>query len=80
MPKKSNTNHNREWTPADEKKLRKLARQKLPARLAAPHLGRSVGAVKFKAMVLGVRFRAINQPPGVQLARARRERRKAARR
>ena len=54
------------WTPADVKKMRQLAKAKLSARLAAKELGRSTGAVKFKAMTEGVRFRAINQPRGVQ--------------
>lgn len=65
MPPKK---HNAPWTPADLKKMRALAKAKLSARLAAKELGRSRGAVAYKAMVEGVRFRAIKQPPGVQKA------------
>jgi hypothetical protein len=62
MPK----NNLKPWTPADLKKMRALAKAKLSARLAAKELGRSRGAVAYKAMVEGIRFRAINQPRGVQ--------------
>lgn len=58
--------HNAPWVPADLKKMRELARKRLSARLAAKALGRTTGAVKYKAMVEGVRFRAINQKPGTQ--------------
>lgn len=67
--------HNAPWTRADLKKMRALARAKLSARLAARELGRTTGSVKYKAMVEGVRFRAINQPKGVQKRLARRRRR-----
>ena len=74
---KSNTKHNAPWTSADLKKMRALARSKKSARLAAIELGRSPGAVKYKAMVEGVRFRFIDQPAGVQTRIARRKRRTA---
>jgi hypothetical protein len=69
--------HNAPWTPADLKKMRQLAKQRMSARLAARELGRTTGSVKYKAMTEGVRFRFINQPKGVQkrLARAGRRRR-----
>lgn len=73
----SNRKHNAPWTSADLKKLRALARAKKSARLAAIELGRSAGAVKYKAMVEGVRFRFIDQPAGVQTRIARRKRRAA---
>ena len=57
---KSARKHNAPWTPADLKKMRQLAKQKLSARLAAKELGRSTGAVKYKAMVEGIRFRFIS--------------------
>lgn len=77
MSTKNPKKHNAPWTPADLKKMRQLARAKLSARLAARELGRSTGSVKYKAMTEGIRFRFIEQPPGVQrkLARARRRRR-----
>jgi regulator of protease activity HflC (stomatin/prohibitin superfamily) len=71
--------HNAPWTPADLKKMRALAKARLSARLAAKALGRSTGAVKFKAMVEGVRFQFINQPQGVQQRLARRNRRQRRR-
>lgn len=62
----------RPWTPADLKKLRKLAADGNSARDAAIVLGRTTGATKFKAMVEGIRFHAINQPIGPQKKLARR--------
>lgn len=69
--------HNQEWTRNDVVRMRALAKEKKSARQAARELGRSTGAVKYKAMVEGVRFHFINQPEGVQrrLARANRRRR-----
>lgn len=66
--------HNREWTPYDIKRMRSKARAGLSAREAATELGRTVGAVKYKAMVEGIRFRAIKQPKGPQLKLAVRRR------
>lgn len=63
------------WTPADMRRMRELARQRKSAREAAKVLGRSRGAVAYKAMVEGVSFRAINQKPGVQKRRFRKARR-----
>lgn len=75
MPTNNLRKHNEPWTPADLKKMRALAKLKLSARLAAGRLGRSTGSVKYKAMVEGIRFSAINQPKGVQRRLARRNRR-----
>jgi hypothetical protein len=63
------------WTAADLKKLRAKAKERASARQAAKVLGRTTGAVKFKAMVEGVRFHAIEQPRGVQVKLASRRRR-----
>lgn len=71
----STRKHNAPWTSADIKKMRALAKARMSARLAAKELGRSPGAVKYKAMVEGVRFRFIEQPAGVQTRLARRRRR-----
>lgn len=67
----------RDWTPAENRKLRQLARQGLSGREAGKVLQRTRGAVAYKAMVLRVSFHKINQPKGVQkrLARQRRRRR-----
>ena len=72
---KSSRKHNAPWTSADLKKLRALAKGKKSARLAAVELGRSTGAVKYKAMVEGIRFRFIEQPVGVQAKIARKRKR-----
>lgn len=71
--KKKRPRHNRAWSAADLKKLRTLARARLSARLAAQKLGRTTGAVKYKAMVERVRFTFLRQPRGVQMAIARRK-------
>jgi hypothetical protein len=52
----------KEWTATDVAKLRSLAKAKLSARAAAEKLGRTRGSVAQKALLLGVSFRAINQP------------------
>jgi hypothetical protein len=62
----------RPWTPADLKKMRALAEQGLSSRLAAVKLRRTRGAVAFKAMNEGIRFRSIAQPAGVQRKPAQR--------
>jgi len=55
-----------EWTPADVRRMRALAKAKKSAREAAEILGRSRGAVAFKAMKVGVSFHAIDQKRGTQ--------------
>lgn len=57
------------YTPADLKLLRQCARQKMSAREAAKVLGRTRGAIAYKAMVEGIHFSAIKQPRGVQRRR-----------
>jgi hypothetical protein len=61
MAKKKAARHMREWTAADMKKLRSFSKAKLSARVAAEKLGRSAGAVRYKAMMEGVSFRSINR-------------------
>jgi hypothetical protein len=51
----------RAWSAGDMKKLRQFARLKVSARVAASKLGRSPGAVRYKAMMEGVSFRSINR-------------------
>ena len=65
-------NDNTPWKPADLAKLRDCAKRKLSSRQAAAELGRSTGAVKYKAMVEHIRFHAINQPRGTQRRPAQR--------
>lgn len=76
---KRRSQHNAAWTPTELKKLRALARARMSARLAAAELGRTTGAVKYKAMTEGIRFRFIEQPQGVQKRLARRTKRGATR-
>jgi hypothetical protein len=52
----------KEWTATDVAKLKSLAKAKLSARAAAEKLGRTRGSVAQKALLLGISFRAINQP------------------
>lgn len=66
MTKKKGKRHNREWSENDMLVMRAGAKIKMSAREVAGKLGRSTGAVKYKAMVLGIRFRNINQPKGAQ--------------
>jgi hypothetical protein len=63
---------NEPYTPADLKVMRDCARQKMSARQAAALLGRTRGAVAYKAMVEGIHFRAVSQPVGVQRRPAQR--------
>ncbi|HWH38399.1 MAG TPA: hypothetical protein VNU21_01070 [Usitatibacter sp.] len=50
-----------EWSAANERKMRALAKQRISARIAAQKLGRSPGATRYKAMMPGVSFRSINR-------------------
>lgn len=58
---------NRPWLDSEIKRTRAMARRGMSSRQVAARLGRSTGAVKFKAMVEGVRFHAIEQPKGAQV-------------
>lgn len=58
--------------------MRSLARKGMSARQAAPLIGRTVGALKYKAMTENVRFHFIEQPAGVQKKRFARRRRRAS--
>lgn len=51
----------KEYTPAEVRRMRCYARQKMSARIAAEKLGRSPGAVRYKAMVEGIAFRSTNR-------------------
>lgn len=75
MSKKQQRRHNADWSEHEVARMRKLASTGLSGREVAAKLGRTHGAVKYKAMVLGVPFNAIAQPKGVQkrLGRKRRK-------
>ena len=59
--KKKGARHMREWSEGDMKKLRAFAKSKMSARIAASKLGRSPGAVRYKAMMERVSLRSINR-------------------
>jgi|tagenome__1003787_1003787.scaffolds.fasta_scaffold19963645_1 hypothetical protein len=50
------SNHGKEWTATELKKLKQLARQRLPTRVAAKQLGRTLASVAQKASIEGVSF------------------------
>ncbi len=77
MPKNEPRHHNAPWTAEHIKWMRRCARQRKSSAECAREMGRSRGSVAYKAMRLGIRFRSIEQPHGVQQRIARRERRAA---
>lgn len=56
-------NHRKPWTPADETKLEKLAKENTPTRVMAIELGRSPVAVQDHASEMGVSLKPVNRPP-----------------
>jgi hypothetical protein len=66
---KKGKNLGREWSAADLKNMRALAAKGISARVAAEKLGRSRGAVAFKAMTEGVHFKSIKQSRTAQKRR-----------
>lgn len=74
MPK--NKRHNAGWSEHEVARMRAHARAGDTSKVSAKKLGRTHGAVKYKAMVEGVRFHAINQPKGPQVRLGRLRRRK----
>lgn len=69
--------HNSPWTDADLTRLRGYASEEMSAKQAAQRMGRTTGAVKYKAMMEGIRFQFIKQPRGSQLKAIRTRRRNA---
>ena len=60
---KTPSNHGKDWTAGDIKKLGQLARQNTPTRVAALKLGRTSDAVAQKASVEGISLKPTNQRP-----------------
>ena len=60
---KAPSNHGKDWTAGDVKKLKQLARQNTPTRVAALKLGRTLDAVAQKASVEGISMKPTNQRP-----------------
>lgn len=62
MPK-APSNHGKDWTAGEIKKLRQLARQNISTWVAAKKLGRTLAAVAQKASFEGISFKQKNQRP-----------------
>ncbi|MEH6413833.1 hypothetical protein [Pseudomonas sp. CGJS7] len=60
---KKPANHGKDWTPAQTKQLRELARENTPTRVMGLKLGRTESAVRGKAGELGVSLKPTNQRP-----------------
>lgn len=56
-------NAGKPWTPPEEKKLFKLAKDNTPTRVIGFELGRPVGGVYAKASELGISLHPINRSP-----------------
>lgn len=63
LPTKKAPRNGSEWSRRDNKRMREFARRRISARVAAGKLGRSPGAVRYKAMMEGVSFRSIDRKP-----------------
>lgn len=51
----------RPYTRGEIKRIRAMARRGLSARVTAQKIGRSPGALRYKAMMEGISFRSINR-------------------
>ena len=55
--------HRAEWTGADVKQLKQLAKGNTPTRIIGVKMGRSEAAIRAKAGLLGVSLKPTNQSP-----------------
>ncbi len=60
---KTPSNHGKEWTKADNRKLDKLIAQNTPTGLIAHELGRTPGAVQTHASETDRSLKPVNQSP-----------------
>lgn len=60
---KDPNNHGKPWTGGDVKRLRELADENTPTRVAALKLGRTARAVQAKASDEGISLKPTNQSP-----------------
>lgn len=60
---KKPTNHGKSWSSGEVTKLRELARQNTPTRVAGLKLGRTPAAVAAKASEEGISLKPTNQSP-----------------
>ena len=58
---KNPPNHGKEWTPADVKQLKQLAKENTPTRVAGLKLGRTAASVQQKASAEGISLKPTNQ-------------------
>lgn len=54
-------NKHKPYSEAEIRRMRALAKKRVSARVTAEKLGRSPGAVRYKAMMEGISFRSINR-------------------
>lgn len=60
---KTPKNHGNQWTPAEVRELKDLAKGNTPTRVIGLKLGRTPDAVESKAHELGVSLKPVNQSP-----------------
>lgn len=60
---KSTRNSGKNWTPAEVKQLRQLAKGNTPTRVIGLKLGRSEGAIYSKAAQKNISLKPTNQSP-----------------
>ncbi len=60
---KSDRNKGKRWTPAEEKKLRKLAKGNTPTGLISYELGRTEAGVRGKASEIDLSLKPTNKSP-----------------
>jgi hypothetical protein len=60
---KAPSNHNKLWTPQQERQLRQETRENTPTRVIGLHLGRTESAVRGKAADLNLSLKPTNQSP-----------------
>lgn len=57
------SNHGKDWTRADVRQLRQLAKENTPTRVIGLKTGRTPAAVQQKASAEGISLRPTNQSP-----------------
>jgi len=57
------SNHGKQWTPADVKQLKQLAKENTPTRVIGLKMGRTEDAVRAKAGENDVSLKPTNQSP-----------------
>lgn len=60
---KTPQNHGKDWTPTENRELKKLIGENTPTRVMGLKLGRTPGAVQGHANDLGLSTKPVNQRP-----------------